>query len=152
MRMETNTIGDIASRVATPSLQGKTSVFAAVEVMDLYNVDIIGVECDDFFVGVFGRNDLKRLVLQRHLSPQHTLLQEVATLNTPSVPWHYSPKETYNAMLAYQWHYMPVLCGSRLCGIVSLKQLEDMLDLPSFASPPSGGDMTGNAAASASYI
>jgi predicted transcriptional regulator len=44
-------------------------------------------------------------------------------LNTPSVNSFQSIKETYETMLAYQWEYMPVVDGSLLYGIVSLKDL-----------------------------
>jgi CBS domain-containing protein len=136
MRIET--IGELARRSALPSLQSHVSVFAAVDVLDLYEADIIGVECNDAFSGVFSRSDLKRLVLQRGLNPQHTLLHEVLPLNTPSVPWHFSLKDTYCTMLAYQWAYMPVLCGNKLCGIVTLQELEENLRVPYDSSPVSG--------------
>lgn len=116
-------ISTLTDTMKKRSLQGSISAFFALEVLDIYEVDIIGVECEDEFVGVFTRSDFERNVIRRNLNPRHTTLYEVITLNPPRVPSDTSVKDTYEAMLAYQWDYMPVVDGNHLCGIVSMNDL-----------------------------
>lgn len=116
-------VGNIAEKTNTPRLQGSASVNTAMEVMDMYETDIVVVECEDDFAGVFSRGDFTRSVIRQNLNPKDTTLYEVMTVNPPSVDPDASVKDTYEAMLAYQWEYMPVLKGRRLCGIVSMKDI-----------------------------
>lgn len=116
-------IGDIAAQTTVPRLQGSVNIDTAMEVMDIYEIDIVAVECEDHFVGVFTRGDFTRNVIRQNLNPKDTTLYEVMTINPPSVESEASVKETYEAMLTYQWDYMPVLDGRKLCGIVSMKDL-----------------------------
>ena len=116
-------IGDIAQNKYVPRLQGSVSVESAMEIMDIHEVDIVAVECENDFAGVFSRGDFNRSVIRQSLNPKETTLYEAMPLNTPFVESQQSVKETYEAMLVYQWEYMPVLEGRRLCGIVSMCDL-----------------------------
>ena len=116
-------IRTIAEKTKTPRLQGSVSVATAMEVMDIYEVDVIAVECEDDFAGVFGRSDFNCCVIRHHLNPKDTTLYEVMKLNAPTVEAEQSIKETYEAMVAYQSEYMPVLEGRKLCGIVFMRDL-----------------------------
>ncbi len=116
-------IGDVLPANRTPCLQGSVSVTTAMGIMDIYEIDIIGVECEDDFAGVFSRGDFNRSVIRQNLNPDETSLYEAMALNPPHVEVYQSVKETYEAMLAYQWEYMPVLEGNRLRGIVSMRDL-----------------------------
>lgn len=116
-------IGEIAEKTNIARLQGSVSVDTAMEVMDMYEIDIVAVECEDDFAGVFSRGDFTKSVIRQNLNPKNTTLYEVMALNPPSVEPDASVKETYEAMLAYQWDFMPVLEGRKLCGIVSIKDI-----------------------------
>ena len=116
-------VKEIAKRANIPRLQGSVSVLSAMEIMDMYEVDILAVECEEDFAGIFTRNDFMRNVIRHNLSPRETTLYEVMTLNPPSVEVGASVKEAYETMLAYQWEYMPVVEGRKLCGIVSMRDL-----------------------------
>jgi len=106
-----------------PRLQGSANLLTAIEIMDMYEVDIIGVECEDKFAGVFTRSDFTKSIIRQNLNPEDTTLYEVIVLNPPSVSTETTVKEVYEMMLAYQWEYMPVIEGSKLCGIVSMRDL-----------------------------
>lgn len=123
MHVMSQTIGDIAGKTNVPRLQGSVSVNTAMEVMDMYEVDILAVECENDFAGVFSRGDFTRNVIRHNLNPKHTTLYEVMSINSPYVEPDISVKEAYEAMLAYQWDHMPVLEGRVLCGIVSMKDI-----------------------------
>ncbi len=116
-------IGEIAANTNIPRLQGSVDVMTAIDVMDLYKTDIVAVECEDSFAGIFTRGDLNRTVIRQNLDPRQTILYEAMTLNPPHVTADMTVKETYDSMIAYQWEYMPVLIGTRLCGIVSMREL-----------------------------
>lgn len=116
-------ISTVAQYSSTPRLQGSVSVSTAMEVMDMYEVDIIAIECEEDFAGVFSRGDFNRNVIRQNLKPDETTLYEVMRLNTPTVDAGQSVKEAYETMLAFQWDHMPVLDGGKLCGIVSMCDL-----------------------------
>jgi len=116
-------ITDLVSLNKTPCLQGSASADKAILAMNSANVDIVGVACDHDFVGVFSRKDFEKHVTRRNLNPRNTTLYEVMTINPPTVQCDYTFKETYEAMLSYQWNYMPILNGSVLCGIVTISDL-----------------------------
>lgn len=117
------TIGDIAKHLPTPRLQGSVNVLAAMEVLDLYEIDILGVECEQDFTGVFSRGDFNKHVIRRNLNPANTALYEAMQIDTPYIPANYSVRQAYDAMLTYQWEYMPVVEARALCGIVSMRDL-----------------------------
>ena len=116
-------IRKIVESVYTPRLQGSTSVDEALEAMDEYQVDVIGVECESDFVGLFSRHDFEKNVIRWNLHPSETTLYEAITLSPPYVTPDISIRETYSAMLAYQANYMPVVARKTLLGIVNLKSL-----------------------------
>lgn len=123
-------IGELAKRAKTPCLQGSVDTFTAIEIMDIYEIDIIGVVCEDNFAGVFSRNDYNKNVIRQRLDPKRTTLYETMTLNAPYVLSDLSIKDTYDAMIAYQWEYMPVVEDQKLCGIVAMKDLgKDIMQL-----------------------
>lgn len=116
-------IGSIAEKIKQPTLQGSASAYMGVEVMNIYNIDIIGIECEDDFVGVFAKEDFDKHVIRRNLNPRETTLYEVMTINPPTVDSDISVKEAYETMLNYKWEHIPVLEHKRLCGIVSMRDL-----------------------------
>jgi len=117
------TIGSIAQKNSQPRLQGSVSAYLAIEVMDIYEIDIIAVECEDNFVGTFSRKDLQTNVIKRNLDPKETTLYEVMTLEPPKARAEMSVKQAYEIMLAYQWNCIPVVEGKQLVGIVSMNDL-----------------------------
>ncbi len=116
-------ISSLAKYTSTPRLQGSVSVTTAMDVMDMYEINIIAIECEEDFAGVFSRGDFNRNVIRQNLNPDETTLYEVMRLDTPSVDAEQTVKEAYETMLAFQWDHMPVLEGKKLCGIVSLRDL-----------------------------
>lgn len=116
-------IGNLAEKIKTPRLQGSVSVLNAIKLLDAHKTDILGVECEEEFAGIFTRGNYNRMIARQNLEPEETTLYEVMSLNPPYVCHDLSIKETYNAMLAYQWEYMPVLREAKLLGIVSLRDL-----------------------------
>lgn len=116
-------IGDIAANTSIPRLQGSMNVLEAMEIMDAEQTDIIAVECEDKFVGLFTRSNFTQSVIRQNLSPQETTLYEVMTLDVPSVESDATLKETYEAMLACRLDYIPVLDGTSLCGVVAMCDL-----------------------------
>ena len=116
-------IRTIAHQTNIPRLQGSVSVSTAMEIMDMYEIDLIAVECEHDFAGVFSRGDYTRSVIRQNLRPEDTTLYEVMTLNPPSIESDATIKEAYEAMLSYQWEYMPVLEGHDLCGIIAMKDI-----------------------------
>lgn len=116
-------ISDLAQQVRVPRLQGSVNVNTAMEVMDIYEIDVVAVECEDYFAGIFSRSDFTRSVIRQNLNPKETTLYEVMVINPPSVETESSIKETYDAMLAYQMDHMPVLEGRKLVGLVFMKDL-----------------------------
>lgn len=133
-------IGNLAEKVKTPRLQGSVSVLNAVKLLDAHKSDILGVECEEEFAGIFTRGGYNRMVARQNLEPEETTLYEVMTLNPPYVCHDLSIKETYNAMLAYQWEHMPVLRDARLLGIVSLHDLSQNV-LQSFETAEQENEM-----------
>ncbi len=120
----------IIGNTYTPRLQGSAMVSDALEMMEEYEVSVIGVECESEFVGLFSRKDLESKVLQWHLHPNETSLYEVIVLSPPYVTPDLTIREAHNVMLAYQWDYLPVLSnsGKRLLGIVHMKHLREHID------------------------
>lgn len=116
-------IGVIAEKIKQPRLQGSVTVHMAMEVMDIYEIDIIGVECEDEFAGIFSRKDFERKVVRQNLDSEETTLYEVISLNPPTVMPYMTLKEAYEAMLSYRWDYIPVVLGKKLYGIVSIADL-----------------------------
>ena len=123
MCIMTEKIGAVASKTKQPSLQGSVSAYLAIEVMDIYEIDIIAVECEDNFVGTFSRKDLQKNVIKRNLEPNEVTLYECMTLNPPIAQADMSVKQAYEMMLAYQWNFIPVTRGKKLVGIVSMNDL-----------------------------
>ena len=121
-------IGKLLENSYTPRLQGSTTVDDALEVMDEYEVNVIGVECENDFIGLFSREDFEKQVLRRNMHPGEVTLYEVITFNPPYVTPDLSLRETHNAMLAYQWKYMPVLSGKTLLGIAVMSQLRKYIE------------------------
>lgn len=113
-------IRDVAQKTKIPCLQGSMSVSAAIEIMDMYEINIVAVECENDFAGIFSRGDFNRNVIRQNLRPDETTLYEVMSLNAPSVSTEHTVKETYEAMLTCQWEHMPVLEGRKLLGVVSM--------------------------------
>lgn len=139
-------IGPYAQKLSTPRLQGSCNVFEALVLMDSKDYDIIAVMCEDAFAGTFSREDFKKMVLRQNLNPKTTSLYEVMHINPPYVNKDLSIADTYRAMLAYQWDYMPVLHGNELYGIVTIDELSvikndidnDLVSVPLQAQPKPG--------------
>ncbi len=123
-----NRIGQFVDNLYTPRLQGSTSVDHALEVMDQYNVDVIGVECENDFVGLFSRHDFENKVLRWNLHPSDTSLYEAIIIRPPYVTPDLTLRETYNAMLAYQVDFIPVIEGNILLGIADMKKVRAHID------------------------
>lgn len=117
-------IGDmISTKMKTARVQGSASVDAAMEIMDMYETDVIAVECEKEFAGVFSRADFSRNVTRHNLNPMETTLYEVMSINMPSIGPEDSVKDAYETMLAYQREFMPILDGTMLIAIVSIRDL-----------------------------
>lgn len=111
----------------TPSLQGSSTVKAAIEMMDAHEVDFVGVECEGDFVGVFTRKEFDKNVIRRNLLPEETTLYEVAFLNPPIVQEDITVKEAYSIMMSYQQEFLPVLNEKKLTGIISIRILSEYI-------------------------
>lgn len=116
-------IGTMVESIYTPRLQGSVCVDDAIEMMDEYEVNVIGVECESDFVGLFSRDDFEKNVIRWNLHPSETTLYETITLNPPYVTPELSIYETYSAMLAYQVNHIPVISGRTLLGIARISDL-----------------------------
>tara|TARA_Y100001001_G_scaffold121208_1_gene119289 strand:- start:370 stop:840 length:471 start_codon:yes stop_codon:yes gene_type:complete len=117
------TIATVTDPTKSPHAQGSTNVYDALGLMESKGRDIIGVECGEHFAGIFTRGDFTKYVLRQNLNPKDVLLYDVMQIDPPFVQSGTSIKDAYEAMLAYQWSFMPVLHGSKLYGIVSLHDL-----------------------------
>jgi signal-transduction protein with cAMP-binding, CBS, and nucleotidyltransferase domain len=116
-------IGDFSYKSGVLRLQGSVSVFSAIEIMDMYDTDIIAVECENDYAGIFTRQDFTRNVVRQNLNPKYTTLYEVMALETPIVEADATLKDAYDMMLKRKCEYLPVLDGKRLCGVVSMQDL-----------------------------
>lgn len=116
-------VSDIASRTNVICLRGSISVNTAMEVMDMYEIDIVAVECEKDFAGIFSRADFTRTVVRQNLDPNDTTLYEAMTINPPSVEPESSIRETYEVMLTHKQDYIPVIKDRKLYGIVSMKEI-----------------------------
>lgn len=128
------TIGEMINEAYTPRVQGSTTVDDALELMEEYGVSVIGIECEGDFVGIFSKKDFEKKVIRWSLHPHETSLYEVVTLNPPYVSPSLSINETYNAMLGYQWEYMPVISGKTLLGIAQLTDLQAYIEETDFVA------------------
>lgn len=125
MSILTQSVGDFISHVKTPRLQGSARVTDALEMMSAYETDIVAVECEGDFVGVFTRADYRTTVLRQGLNPWETILYEVMTADCPYMHEEATVKDAYDAMLAGRREFMPVLRGKTLQAILSLRALGD---------------------------
>ena len=116
-------IGSIAKQTPTPRLQGSATMMDALDHMDLCESDIIAVECEAAFVGVFRRHDFNRCVIRQHLNPNETTLYEVMTVNLPVVSPNATVREAYERMVLHKCEHMPVITTRTLYGIVALQDL-----------------------------
>lgn len=116
-------ITDLLDCKKTPRLQGSATVAEAMEVMDAFSTPIVGVECEEDFVGIFKRSDYRKSVIRQNLNPKETTLYEVMTASPPCLEVDVTVKEAYEAMLAYQWEFMPIVRDKCLHAIVSFREL-----------------------------
>lgn len=118
-------IGTIARKTRTLRLQGSINVLTALEIMDIYDAEIAGIECESSFVGTFCRRDFTKDIARDRLDPENTTLYEVMALDAPSIGYDATIKDTYEKMLAEHSDYMIVLedDGRSLCGVVFLSDL-----------------------------
>jgi CBS domain-containing protein len=118
-------IGSIARKTHTLRLQGSINVLTALEIMDMYDAEIAGIECENSFVGIFCRRNFAKNIARDRLDPENTTLYEVMALNAPSIAHDTTIKDTYEKMLADHSDYMAVLeeDGRTLSGIVFLSDL-----------------------------
>ena len=118
-------IGSIARKTHTLRLQGSINVLTALEIMDMYDAEIAGIECESSFVGIFHRRDFAKNIARDRLDPENTTLYEVMTLDMPSIAYDATIKEAYEKMLACHADYIAVFEENEraLCGIVFLSDL-----------------------------
>ena len=93
-------IGSIARKTHTLRLQGSINVLTALEIMDMYDAEIAGIECESSFVGIFHRRDFAKNIARDRLDPENTTLYEVMTLDMPSIAYDATIKDAYEKMLA----------------------------------------------------
>lgn len=116
-------ISEIAKQLNTPILQGSVSVSTAMEIMDMYDIDVIGIHCENDFAGVFSRDDFNRSVLRQNLLPDETTLYEAMPLNPPTINADQTIKDAYETMLRCHFKYVAVIDGKTLCGVVQMSDL-----------------------------
>lgn len=119
----TDRIGSLAQNTPTPRIQGSASVMQAMEEMDLCEANIIAIECEGDFVGIFRRDDLHGRVIRQNLNPMTTTLYEVMTIDPPAIDGYRSVKEVYEHMIRNKLEYIAVVTSRALHGIVSLRGL-----------------------------
>ena len=123
------TAGTLARKMKTPCLEGSTNVLKARDLMELHDVEVVGVSCKGNFVGTFCREDFRRTLKRQNLDPATTTLYEVMISDPPYILEDLTISEACEIMSQSELEHMAVLSGKTLCGIISLNDLNIVLGL-----------------------
>ncbi|HEY7115795.1 MAG TPA: CBS domain-containing protein [Tepidisphaeraceae bacterium] len=102
---ETDTVAEVARRMA-----------------DLH-VGAILVFKNDQLRGVFSERDLMKRVVLEHVDPDRTPVAMVMSTDIATIDELASLEEAMEAMTAHNCRHLPVFCGPRVVGFLSMRDL-----------------------------
>jgi signal-transduction protein with cAMP-binding, CBS, and nucleotidyltransferase domain len=120
---ETRTVGDIAAS-AIESVDQKTAVHDAIEIMKLKNVTAVVATADGKPAGIFTERDVLKRVAAKGLPLRETTLQEVMTAPIVTMPQTALVGDVLAEMYRRDIRNMPVTAADgQLAGLMSMPEI-----------------------------
>lgn len=107
------------------SLTPHDSVFQALEMLADCNVGALMVMEGDKLVGVFSERDYTRKIALAGLSSKDTLVKDIMTAEVLTVGPRVGTQECMALMSQKKIRHLPVVDGSKVLGMVSIRDLMD---------------------------
>lgn len=105
------------------SVDGETTVYDAVKIMDKNNIGALIVQTPRPTFGIFTQNDLLKRIVAARKSAKKTKIKEVMTESIKCAQMNDTIDEITRLMYEENVRYLPVMDGRRLAGIISTDNL-----------------------------
>lgn len=105
------------------SIDGKTSVREAAQIMAKHNVGALIVQIQGPTFGIFTQHDLLARVVAEGKDPEKTKIRDVMTESIKCAQAEDSVDDVVRSMYEESVRYLPVMDGRNLAGIISMTDL-----------------------------
>jgi len=116
-------ISDILHEQRVLSVDAEQTVIEAVRLMTEFNIGAVPVLREGALIGIFSERDLMRRVVAGGRSPGMTKVAEVMTAKPQTVSPDDDLDECMQLMREAGFRHLPVMEGSKLRGVVSLRDI-----------------------------
>ena len=98
-------------------------VLQAAQLMNEHKVGALVVTADEGIVGMFTERDVLRRIVGEQRDPTTTIVADVMTTEVACCTPETSVEEARGAMKNRRIRHLPVMDGNRLCGLISIGDL-----------------------------
>ncbi|MSO94021.1 MAG: CBS domain-containing protein [Rhodospirillales bacterium] len=119
--MASRTVKDIVADQDLLWIGPEASVLDAVTRMDGRNVAAVLVIENGALAGIFTERDLLKRVVAKALDPARTRISTAMTASPVTIPLDANALSAMRAMCRHSVRHLPVMDGTRIAGIVSLR-------------------------------
>jgi len=111
------------SEQSLATLEPGATIVEAARMMAYLRIGALMVVEDEKLVGIFSERDALTRVVAKELDPATTTLAEVMTKNPITIAPDASVQQALDIMAAKGFRHLPVLEGTRIVAIVSIRDL-----------------------------
>ena len=105
------------------SVAPDSSVYDALAEMADRGIGALLVMSENRLLGIITERDYARKIILQGRSSKETTVEEIMTRSLVTVTPDYTIDECMRIVTEYRIRYLPVLCGSRVAGIISIGDL-----------------------------
>jgi len=119
------TLGVILARKGSAvwSISPDTTVFEAIQLMDDKNVGALPVVDNSRLIGIISERDYTRKVILKGLSSKDTSVRDIMAREVLTASPSDSTADCIRVMTEKRVRHLPVLLGTKMIGIVSLRDV-----------------------------
>lgn len=119
------------ARVPAITIEADATVVEGIGLMQRENVGCLFVVKNDLLVGVLSERDVMRRVVFSSRDPKTTPIRQVMTMPARQLSRHATIEEAIRTMAVGRVRRLPIVCDSKVEGMVSLRYLlrENILGL-----------------------
>lgn len=121
--MHLRSVRDILGDRALPSIAAETTIRAAAEVLDHFNVGAVVVLEGDRLVGVLSERDIIRRCIAQGADPVTSKVADAMTRDPQTVQGTDAVAEAFARMTDGHFRHMPVMEGDRCIGLLSVRDV-----------------------------
>lgn len=121
--MHLRSVRDILGDRALPATAPDTTIRAAAEVLDRFNVGALAVVEGERLVGVLSERDIIRRCVAQGADPASTRVADAMTREPQTVRLTDGVAEAFARMQDGHFRHMPVMEGERCIGLLSVRDV-----------------------------